>query len=36
VCREYNLSKVSFHRRKKQFGQMEINEAKRWSAIVAK
>ena len=29
VCREQNLSEVSFHRWKKQFGQMEVNEAKR-------
>lgn len=29
VCREHNLSDVSFHRWKKQFGQMEVNEAKR-------
>jgi putative transposase len=29
ACREHNLSQVTFHRWKKQFGQMEINEAKR-------
>ena len=29
VCREHNVSEVNFHRRKKQFGQMDINEAKR-------
>jgi putative transposase len=29
VCREHNLTQVSFHRWKKQFGQMEVNEAKR-------
>ena len=29
VCREHNLSPVTFHRWKKQFGQMEVNEAKR-------
>ena len=29
VCREHNLSEVSFHRWKRQFGQMEINEARR-------
>lgn len=29
VCREHNLSQVTFHRWKRQFGQMEINEAKR-------
>jgi putative transposase len=29
ICREENLSEVSFHRWKKQFGHMEINEARR-------
>jgi putative transposase len=29
VCHEHNLSQVSFYRWKKQFGQMEVNEAKR-------
>jgi putative transposase len=29
VCREHNLSQVTFHRWKKQLGQMEVNEAKR-------
>ncbi len=29
VCREHNLSEVSFHRWKRQFGQMEVNEARR-------
>ncbi|MCX6958801.1 MAG: transposase [Verrucomicrobia bacterium] len=29
LCREHNLSQVSFHRWKKQFGQMEVNQAKR-------
>ena len=29
ICREANLSVVSFHRWKKQFGHMEINEARR-------
>jgi putative transposase len=29
LCREANLSVVSFHRWKKQFGQMDINEARR-------
>ena len=33
VCREYNLSEVSFHRWKKQFGQMEVNEAKRMKEL---
>ena len=29
LCREENLSVVSLHRWKKQFGQMDINEARR-------
>ena len=29
VCCEHNLSEVSFYRWKKQFGQMEVNEAKK-------
>jgi len=29
VCKEHNISEVTFHRWKKQFGQMEVNEAKR-------
>jgi len=29
ICREENLSEVSFHRWKRQFGHMEINEARR-------
>jgi putative transposase len=29
ACREHNISEVTFHRWKKQFGQMEVNEAKR-------
>jgi putative transposase len=29
VCREQNISPVSFHRWKRQFGQMDINEARR-------
>jgi len=29
VCREQNISEVSFHRWKRQFGQMDINEARR-------
>lgn len=33
VCREHNISEVSFHRWKKQFGQMEVNEAKRLKAL---
>lgn len=29
VCREQNISEVTFHRWKQQFGQMEVNEARR-------
>ena len=29
VCREANISEVTFHRWKNQFGQMEVSEAKR-------
>ncbi|XHR31247.1 MAG: transposase [Chthoniobacteraceae bacterium] len=29
VCREHNISAVSFHRWERQFGQMDVNEAKR-------
>jgi putative transposase len=29
VCRERNISEVTFHRWKKQFGQLELSEAKR-------
>lgn len=29
VCRERNISEQTFHRWKRQFGQMEVNEAKR-------
>jgi putative transposase len=29
VCREHNISEVSFHRWKRQFGLMEVNEARR-------
>ena len=29
ICGEENISEVSFHRWKRQFGQMEINEARR-------
>lgn len=29
ICREKNISEVTFHRWKKQFGQMDLNEAKR-------
>ncbi len=29
VCREHNISEVSFHRWKRQLGQMDVNEARR-------
>ena len=29
ICREQNISEVSFHRWKRQFGQMDVNEARR-------
>ena len=29
ICREENISEMTFHRWKKQFGHMEINEARR-------
>jgi putative transposase len=29
ICRQENVSEVTFHRWKKQFGRMEINEARR-------
>ena len=29
VCRERNISDVTFHRWKKQFGQMDLSEARR-------
>jgi len=29
LCREANISEVTFHRWKKQFGHMEVNEARR-------
>ena len=29
MCRAHNLSEVSFHRWKKQFGQMDLNEARK-------
>ena len=29
VCRDKNISAVTFHRWRKQFGQMDLNEARR-------
>jgi putative transposase len=29
ICRDENISDVTFHRWKKQFGQMDVNEARR-------
>ena len=36
ICREGNLSVVSFHRWKRQFGQMDINEARRLKELERK
>jgi putative transposase len=33
LCREKNISEVTFHRWKKQFGQMDLSEAKRLKAL---
>ncbi len=33
LCRAENLSEVTFHRWKKQFGQMEINNAQRFKKL---
>jgi putative transposase len=33
VCRERNISDVTFHRWTKQFGQMEVHEAKRMKEL---
>ena len=33
VCQEKNISEVTFHRWKKQFGQMDLNEAKRFKEL---
>jgi putative transposase len=33
TCKEFNLSDVTFHRWKRQFGQMDLNEAKRLKAL---
>jgi putative transposase len=33
VCREHNLSQVSFYRWKKQFGQMEVHEGNRMKEL---
>jgi putative transposase len=29
TCKEFNISDVTFHRWKRQFGQMDLNEARR-------
>ena len=29
VCQEHNISQVTFHRWKREFGQMDVNEARR-------
>jgi len=33
LCQEQNISEVTFHRWKRQFGQMEVNEAKRMKEL---
>lgn len=33
VCRERNISEQTFHRWKRQFGQMEVSEAKRMKEL---
>ena len=33
ICREENISEVSFHRWKRQFGQLEVNEARRLNEL---
>ena len=33
VCKEHNISEVTFHRWKRQFGQLDINEAKRMKEL---
>jgi putative transposase len=36
TCKEFNLSDVTFHRWKRQFGQMELNEARRLKELEKK
>jgi putative transposase len=33
VCKEHNISEVTFHRWKRQFGQLDVNEAKRMKVL---
>jgi putative transposase len=33
LCREKNISEATFHRWKRQIGQMDLNEAKRLKAL---
>lgn len=33
ICGEANISEVSFHRWKRQFGRMEVNEARRFKEL---
>lgn len=33
ICKEKNISEVTFHRWKSQFGQMDLNEARRLKAL---
>ncbi len=36
ICREKNISDVTYHRWKRQFGHMEVNEAKRMKELERK
>ena len=33
VCKEHNISEVTFHRWKRQFGQLDVNEARRMKEL---
>lgn len=33
VCKEKNISEVTFHRWKRQFGQLDVNEARRMKEL---
>ncbi len=33
MSKEHNISEITFHRWKKQFGQLDVNEAKRMKAL---
>ena len=36
VCREHNISEVGFHRWKRQFGQMDLNGARKLKRVGAR